>query len=104
MDGQATTVLLRCFADLPDPRAHNVIHKLHDMLVLAVCAVICGADGWVEVELFARSKQAWFQRFLDLPSGIPSHDTFNRLFARLQPDAFEHCFVAWTARWPAAGS
>jgi len=103
MDGQATTVLLRCFADLPDPRAHNVIHKLHDMLVLAVCAVICGADGWVEVELFAKGKQAWFQSFLDLPGDIPSHDTFNRLFARLQPDTFERCFVAWTRTLAGSG-
>jgi predicted transposase YbfD/YdcC len=96
MDGQATVVPLRQFQNLPDPRARNVIHKLHDMIVLAVCAVICGADGWVEVELFAKGKQAWFKSFLDLPGGIPSHDTFNRLFARLQPDAFEQCFTAWT--------
>jgi predicted transposase YbfD/YdcC len=96
MDGQATVVPLRPFQNLPDPRARNVIHKLHDMIVLAVCAVICGADGWVEVELFAKGKQAWFKSFLDLPGGIPSHDTFNRLFARLQPDAFEQCFTAWT--------
>ena len=96
--GEATGVLLRHFQDLPDPRARNVIHKLHDMIVLAACAVICGADGWVEVELFARSKLAWFSTFLDLPGGdVPSHDTFNRVFARLAPDAFERCFTAWTA-------
>jgi hypothetical protein len=93
MDGQATGVLLRHLHDLPDPRAANVIHKRHDLIVLA----ICGADGWVEVELFARSKQAWFKTFLDLPGGIPSHDTFNRVFACLQPDAFDACFTAWTA-------
>lgn len=97
MDGQATGVLLRHFQNLPDPRAANVIHKLHDLIVLAVCAVICGADGWVEVELFAKSKLAWFKTFLDLPGGIPSHDTFNRVFARLEPDAFETCFTAWAA-------
>ena len=95
--GEATGVLLRHFQDLPDPRACNVIHKLHDMIVLAACAVICGADGWVEVELFARSKLAWFSTFLDLPGGVPSHDTFGRVFARLAPDAFERCFTAWTA-------
>lgn len=103
MDGQATGGFLRHFRDLPDPRACNVIHKLQDMLVLAVCAVLCGADGWVEVELFAKSKQAWFKTFLDLPGGIPSHDTFNRLFARLAADAFEACFRSWTAAL-AAGS
>src|ERR1044072_1768730 len=97
MDGQATAGVLRYFRELPDPRAHNVIHKLHDIIVLAVCAVICGADGWVEVETFAQSKLAWFRTFLDLPGGIPSHDTFGRVFARLDPDAFERCFLNWAA-------
>lgn len=101
MDGQAGGIL-RFFAGLPDPRAHNVIHKLHDILVIAVCAGICGADGWAEVEVFGHSKQAWFKTFLDLPGGIPSHDTFGRVFARLAPDAFERCFVAWTAALPVA--
>jgi len=97
MDGQATASLLRFFEDLADPRGKNIIHKLHDILVIAICAVICGADGWVEVEAFGQSKQSWFKRFLDLPGGIPSHDTFGRVFARLQPDAFEKCFTAWIA-------
>jgi predicted transposase YbfD/YdcC len=102
MDGQATGGIVRFFAELPDPRAHNVTHRLHDIVVIAICAVICGADGWVEVEEFARSKHAWFKTFLDLPGGIPSHDTFGRVFARLDPDAFEGCFTAWTAALPAA--
>jgi len=96
MDGQATGGILRFFMDLPDPRAGNTIHKLHDILVLALCAVICGADGWAEVEVFANAKLAWFSTFLDLEHGIPSHDTFGRVFSRLNPDAFERCFVAWT--------
>ena len=95
MDGQATASLLRFFKDIADPRGKNIIHKLHDILVIAICAVICGADGWVEVQEFGQSKQSWFKRFLDLPVGIPSHDTFGRVFARLQPDAFEKCFTAW---------
>ena len=103
MDGQATGGILRCFGDLPDPRAHNVIHKLHDILVIAICAVVCGANGWAEVEQFGNSKQSWFKTFLDLPSGIPSHDTFGRVFARLSPDAFERCFVAWTSSLPSVG-
>jgi predicted transposase YbfD/YdcC len=102
MDGQATGGILRFFGDLPDPRAHNVIHQLHDIFVIAICAVICGASGWVEVEEFGRSKQAWFKTFLDLPGGVPSHDTFGRVFARVDPDAFERCFTAWTAALPAA--
>jgi len=89
--------MLRYFLGLPDPRAVNVIHKLHDIVVLAVCGVICGAGGWAEVEMFAKSKLAWFGTFLDLPAGVPSHDTFGRVFAALCPDAFERCFVAWVA-------
>jgi predicted transposase YbfD/YdcC len=96
MDGQATEGILRFFMDLPDPRAHNAIHNLHDILIIALCAVICGANGWVEVEVFAKAKIAWFSTFLDLKHGIPSHDTFGRVFSRLNPDAFERCFVAWT--------
>ena len=95
MDAPAAGGILRFFEDLPDPRAANVVHKLHDILVVALCAVICGADGWAEVEVFGRSKLAWFKTFLDLAGGIPSHDTFGRVFARLDPDAFERCFTAW---------
>ena len=97
MDAPAAGGLLRFFSDLPDPRAPNVVHKLHDVLVVALCAVICGADGWAEVEVFGRSKLGWFKTFLDLPGGIPSHDTFGRVFARLDPDAFERCFTAWVS-------
>jgi hypothetical protein len=80
---------------MPDPRASNVTHRLHDMIVLAACAVICGASGWADVELFANSKLSWFRTFLDLPGGVPSHDTFGRVFARLDPAAFERRFAAW---------
>jgi predicted transposase YbfD/YdcC len=97
MEAQATGGLLRFFEDLPDPRGRNKLHKLTDMLVIAICAVICGADGWEDVALFGRAKQKWFRTFLELPWGIPSHDTFGRVFARLNPDAFEACFVAWIA-------
>jgi hypothetical protein len=85
MDAPAAGGLLRFFDDLPDPRAANVVHRLHDILVVALCAVIRGADGWAEVEVFGRSKLAWFRTLLDLPGGIPSHDTFGRVFARLDP-------------------
>jgi predicted transposase YbfD/YdcC len=95
MDDQAAGGILRFFMDLPDPRANNSIHKLHDILVIALCAIICGADGWAEVEVFGNAKIAWFSTFLDLRAGIPSHDTFGRVFSRLNPDAFERCFIAW---------
>jgi predicted transposase YbfD/YdcC len=97
MEAQATGGLLRFFEDLPDPRGRNRLHKLSEMLTIAILAVICGADGWEDVALFGRSKQKWFRTFLELPRGIPSHDTFGRVFARLNPDAFEACFVAWIA-------
>ena len=97
MDVRATGGMLRFFRDLPDPRAKDVVHKLHDIVVLAVCGVIAGAGGWVEVEMFANSRLAWFKSFLDLPGGVPSHDTFGRVFAALDPDAFERCFTAWAS-------
>ena len=86
------------FADLPDPRrAQGKRHKLSDMIVVAVCAVICCADSWADVADFGRAKLKWLQTFLDLPHGIPCQDTFERVFARLDPDAFERCFASWTA-------
>jgi predicted transposase YbfD/YdcC len=100
MDSHAAGGILRFFKDLLDPRAHNVIHRLHDIFVIAICAVICGADGWVEVEEFGNSKHRWFKTFLDLPGGIPSHDTFGRVFGRIDPDAFERGFIAWTGSIP----
>lgn len=94
---------LRFFGDLPDPRGCNIIYPLSDILVLAFCAVICGADGWVEVETFCNAKLAWFKKFLDLPGGIPSHDTFGRVFSVLDPDAFEQRFTAWMKTLSAGG-
>lgn len=70
MDGRATGGILRAFDDLPDPRARNVTHRLHDMIVIAACAVICGAGGWAEVEVFGNSKLAWFKT--TCPTGCPA--------------------------------
>jgi predicted transposase YbfD/YdcC len=86
------------FADLPDPRVDRTKkHLLGDILVIAVCAVIAGADGFEEVETFGRAKEPWLRRFLALPNGIPSHDTFNRVFAALDRKAFAACFARWMA-------
>jgi predicted transposase YbfD/YdcC len=86
------------FCDLEDPRIDRAkLHKLLDIVVIAICAVICGADGWVEVELFGNAKWEWLKRFLELPNGIPSHDTFGRVFAALDTDQFRDCFLRWIA-------
>ena len=104
MDARATGGFLRFFSDLPDPRAANCIHRLCDIFAIAICAVICGSEGWVDVELFAHSKRAWLGTFLDLSRGIPSHDTFGRVFARIDPDAFERCFSNWMASLKSSGT
>jgi predicted transposase YbfD/YdcC len=98
MDASAAGGFLRFFGDMPDPRTGNhVTHKLHDLIVIAVLAVVCGADGWAQVELWGKCKAKWLATFLGLPGGVPSHDTFGRVFARLDPAAFERCFLAWMA-------
>ena len=77
------------FATLTDPRRdHTKEHRLVDIVTITRCPVIGGADDWVAVETFGRAKQAWLRTFLALPGGIPSHDTFGRVFARLDPDEF----------------
>lgn len=95
MDGSATTGPLRFFRDLPDPRAANVSHRLIDIIVISICAVICDADGWEDFEDFAEAKAQWFETFMDLRHGVPSADTFRRVLGALDPDAFERCFINW---------
>ena len=91
------TTILDHFAELDDPRVERTrLHKLVDILAIAICATICGADSWVHIELFGKSKLAWFQSFLELPHGIPSHDTFGDVFARLDPVQLQDCFISWT--------
>ena len=86
------------FAELEDPRdSVNQMHVFSDILVITICAAICGADDWVAVEEFGRAKEEWFATFLELPNGIPSHDTFWRIFRRLDPEQFERCFLRWMA-------
>ena len=84
------------FADIVDPRVKRTKrHLLLDIIVIAICGVICGADGWVAVETFGKAKEAWLRTFLELSHGIPSHDTFGRVFARLDPEAFQRSFINW---------
>jgi predicted transposase YbfD/YdcC len=85
------------FRTLEDPRiARTKKHLLLDILVIAVCTLLTGGEGFQDMELFGKSKRAWLQTFLALPHGIPSHDTFGRVFARLNPKRFQECFLAWT--------
>jgi predicted transposase YbfD/YdcC len=84
------------FAKLPDPRrAHRRLHRLQDILVIALCAVIAGAQDWQQIETFGRKRRDWLEELLGLPNGIPSHDTFERVFDRLKPQAFQACFREW---------
>lgn len=88
--------LLEQLKQVKDPRIDRTKrHLLSDILAIAICAVICGADEWTEMEAFGKAKQAWFKTFLALPGGIPSHDTLARVLARLDPLALQRCFVAW---------
>nr|WP_255415274.1 ISAs1 family transposase [Vitiosangium sp. GDMCC 1.1324] len=99
-----TASLAQHFSKLEDPRVERTKkHSLMDMLVIAVCGFICGVDSWVALEEFAKAKREWFESFLSLPNGIPSHDTFGRLFAALNPEAFSRCFMSWVKAVSEAG-
>ena len=97
MDAQATAKIPRAFKTMPDPRSPNRRHKLIDLLTIALFAVICGADGWAAVAQYGRARLAWLKTFLDLPHGIPSHDTLGDVFSRLDPGAFDRRFQEWMA-------
>src|SRR5579871_3791781 len=84
------------FAQVEDPRMERTkLHRLQDIIILAICGVLCGANGWVEIEEFGKAKETFFTELLKLPNGIPSHDTFGRVFALIDPKQFEASFVQW---------
>jgi predicted transposase YbfD/YdcC len=83
------------FADLSDPRRRKVTHPLINIVVIAVCAVICGADDFVAIAEFGRKRRKWFAQFLDLSNGIPSHDRFNAVLGAIKPAEFEKCLLSW---------
>lgn len=88
--------ILTHFAHLEDPRIERTKeHLLLDIVAIAIWAVICGAESWVDIEAYGEAKQDWLGQFLVLPNGIPSHDTFARVFARLDPQQFQQCFLNW---------
>jgi len=92
------TSIMAYFADMEDPRTgQNITHPLVNIVLIAILGVICGADGWVDVERYGNAKRDWLASFLSLEKGIPSHDTFGRFFRWLDEEAFQTCFVTWTA-------
>jgi len=98
MSQNLTKVIEEHFESLPDPRRKtaNQRHKFIDILIIAICAIICGADSWVAVEKFGKAKKEWFRGFLELPNGVPSHDTFTDVFRKLASRKFEASFTSWT--------
>jgi predicted transposase YbfD/YdcC len=92
----AQTSVVRHFGGLQDPRCRRCrLHYLCDMIAIALCAVICGAESWEDVAEYGRQKKPWLKTFLRLPNGTPSHDTFNRVFRLLKPKPFQACFQRW---------
>lgn len=88
---------LAYFSGLTDPRVERTReHHLDDILFIAIASIICGAEGWNDMEEFGKSKEDWLRSFLQLPNGIPSHDTFNRVFSALNPEELEKYFIEWT--------
>ena len=84
------------FSPMKDPRIKKKIrHKLDAIIVITICAAICGADDWVSVEAYGKAKHDWLKTFLELPYGIPSHDTFGKVFSVLSATEFEECFLSW---------
>lgn len=87
-----------CFADVEDPRiARTRAHPLINIIFIAICAVLCGADSWVEIETFGKAKLAWLSQYLDMSHGVPSHDTFGRVFAQIDAEQFQQGFGRWIA-------
>lgn len=87
------------FGQMDDPRSHiNRLHKLEDILLIGIISVICGAETWKDMESFGQGRAEFLGEFLELPNGIPSDDTFNRVFSSLESERFESCFVEWVGR------
>src|SRR5258707_11349288 len=96
MEQAAGYSLWEHFSQITDPRVERTKeHFLLDIIVIAVCGVICGADNWVEIEAWGGEKLSWLKQFLELPNGIPSHDTFGRVFGRLSAEEFQNAFLGW---------
>src|SRR5271165_2414205 len=95
VSSQKSVQLQDHFADLTDPRRRETVYPLINVVMIAVCAVICGADDFVAIAEFGGQKKKWFAKFLDLRAGIPSHDRFNAILAAIKPSEFEKCLLSW---------
>lgn len=96
MENSVLPTIEQHFGDITDPRVDRTkLHDLLNILVIAICAIIAGADNWEDIEEFGKAQIEWFRTFLSLPNGIPSHDTFTRVFARLDPQQFQNSFIRW---------
>jgi hypothetical protein len=96
MAEQAMGSLSKHFGELEDPRIErNKLHPLLNIIVIAICAVICGAENWVDIAMYGTKKADWLKQFMDLKNGIPSHDTFGRVFRLLKAEGFQACFSGW---------
>ena len=90
--------LVKCLNSIPDYRVGNAVeHKLIDIMVIAILGTICCADTWTDIANFGEAKKEWLSTFLELPNGIPSHDTFSRVFSKINPEAFHNAFIEWVS-------
>jgi len=90
------TSIHKCFGDMEDPRVKGRCdYPLIEIITIAICAVLAGAEGWTDIETFGKGKEAWLKQFLELENGIPSHDTFGDVFAMLDGEAFQRHFMRW---------
>ena len=90
---------IKYFSSMPDPRRQNknIRHKFIDVLIISILGIICGADGWTEIQRFGQAKEDWLKTFLELPNGIPSHDVLGDIFSKINPEIFSKCFSSWVA-------
>lgn len=96
MSKEMQSSLKDCFGDLPDPRVQGrCAHQLIDIIIIAICGALCGADSWVGIETVGKAKESWFRQFLELEHGIPSHDTFGYVFAKINHEDFQKRFIRW---------
>src|SRR5262245_112347 len=95
MDASAVALVLRWAGDVHDPRRHNRVHPLPEMIVMALVAILCGCDGWDDVAEFCQIRRDWFAGFLPRVKRTPSHDTFDRVFARIEPGHLEQMLRTW---------